>query len=74
MFHPEFNKNPLIEAIHKLTETEMEQFRKYVERTRYFMDPAAKHGVRVMVDSEQSYLQQTIDSFTEQMQEHYNQN
>ncbi|CAD8202166.1 unnamed protein product [Paramecium pentaurelia] len=74
MFETELNSNPAIKYFNNLNEKDLFLFEQFIERVKYFMDPALQNKVCVMVDAEQTYLQWAIDSFSEQMEAYYNQN
>ncbi|CAK60190.1 unnamed protein product (macronuclear) [Paramecium tetraurelia] len=74
MFETELNNNPAIKYMNNLNEKHLFLFEQFIERVKYFMDPALQNKVCVMVDAEQTYLQWAIDSFSEQMEAYYNQN
>ncbi|CAK92859.1 unnamed protein product (macronuclear) [Paramecium tetraurelia] len=74
MFETDLNNNPAIKYFNNLNQEDIVLFEQFIERVKYFMDPALKNKVCVMVDAEQTYLQWAIDCFSEQMEAFYNQN
>lgn len=55
-----------------LTDREREEWERVVHRMFSIIDQAAKSGVGVLVDAEESWIQDPVDALTMQMMEHFN--
>ncbi len=56
----------------KLSPDEENEYKKVIERVDKICITAYQSGVRVMIDAEESWIQDTIDSLTEEMMKKYN--
>lgn len=60
----ELNEHPIAKEIVRLTPMELKQMNEFVKRMRDLLDHARTSKVKVIIEGEQSYLQDGIDSLT----------
>lgn len=72
-----FARFALLEKMHargQLSETEKQEWQRVVKRLGDICQSAAQHGIMVLVDAEESWIQQPVDDLTDLMMERYNKN
>ncbi|MBX2905472.1 MAG: proline dehydrogenase family protein [Taibaiella sp.] len=70
-----FGRFALLEKIHAgstLSDGEQKEWERVVNRLDAICQSAAQHGIMVLVDAEESWIQQPVDDLTDLMMERYN--
>ncbi|WP_111598128.1 proline dehydrogenase family protein [Chitinophaga skermanii] len=70
-----FARFSLLEKLHAgetLTESEQQEYARVKKRIYQICEAAAKHNVWVLVDAEESWIQQPVDDLTDEMMELFN--
>eukprot|EP01017_Pseudomicrothorax_dubius_P033921 TRINITY_DN4595_c0_g2_i9.p1 TRINITY_DN4595_c0_g2~~TRINITY_DN4595_c0_g2_i9.p1 ORF type:complete len:507 (-),score=98.08 TRINITY_DN4595_c0_g2_i9:28-1548(-) len=68
----ELNRHPIHQQLVKFTESEIQEFKKLERRLESIFTSALENDIKIMVDAEQTYLQNAIDAFTQQYQNKFN--
>ncbi|EGR31817.1 proline dehydrogenase, putative [Ichthyophthirius multifiliis] len=68
----EKNQNNIVKQMQKLQNQQINQSENFIRRMNQVLDTASKNKTRVLIDAEQTYIQQSIDSFIQQFQLKYN--
>jgi len=69
---PQKTNNPLLRKITKLDEKDLVELDRYSQRLNLIFERAIEYNRPCLVDAEQSYYQETIDSFNMQFSNIYN--
>lgn len=72
-----FARFALLEKMHaggQLSDGEKQEWERVVKRLDAICQSAAQHGIMVLVDAEESWIQQPVDDLTDMMMERYNKN
>lgn len=70
-----FSRFPLLEKIHSgnpLSDAEKEEWAKVHDRVQRICKAACDAGIMVLIDAEESWIQQPVDNLTDAMMEQYN--